>query len=108
MQRCDRADELLWQAYDRRQRFFVGLDNDAAGERGWQKAWDDTVDWTGFKISSDCPHLKDWNADLLASVQAVRIAKALDKKFPNIEPGPPELGKQVAEEVWRVLLGGKV
>lgn len=68
--------ELLWQAYDRRQRFIVGLDNDAAGERGWQKAWDDTVDWTGFKISSDCPRLKDWNADLLTSVQSVRIAKA--------------------------------
>ncbi len=69
-------DELLWQAYDRRQRFVVGLDNDAAGERGWQKAWDDTADWTGFKISSDCPRLKDWNADLLASVQAVSITRA--------------------------------
>jgi DNA primase (bacterial type) len=68
-------DELLFQAYDRRQRFVVALDNDAAGERGWQKAWDDTADWTGFKISSDCPHQKDWNADLLASVQAVRIAR---------------------------------
>jgi len=67
--------ELLWQSYERRQRFVVGLDNDAAGERGWQKAWDETTDWTGFQISSHCPQLKDWNADLLASVQAVRIAK---------------------------------
>lgn len=67
--------ELLWQSYERRQRFVVGLDNDAAGERGWQKAWDETADWTGFQISSHCPQLKDWNADLLASVQAVRIAK---------------------------------
>jgi hypothetical protein len=77
-------DELLFQAYDRRQRFVVALDNDAAGERGWQKAWDNTVDWTGFKISSDCPHLKDWNADLLASVQAIRIAKA--QKQPSFHP----------------------
>lgn len=67
--------ELLWQSYERRQRFVVGLDNDAAGERGWQKAWDETVDWTGFQISSHCPQLKDWNADLLASVQASHIAK---------------------------------
>jgi hypothetical protein len=68
--------ELMGQAYDRRQRFVVALDNDAAGKRGWQRAWDATVDWTGFQISSDCPRLKDWNADLLASVHAVRIAKA--------------------------------
>jgi hypothetical protein len=66
--------ELLWQSYERRQRFVIGLDNDAAEERGWQKAWDETVDWTGFQISSHCPQLKDWNADLLASVQAVRSA----------------------------------
>lgn len=69
-------NELLWQAYDRRQRFIVGLDNDAAGERGWQKAWDAAVDWTGLKISSECPRLKDWNADLLASVQSISVTKA--------------------------------
>lgn len=61
--------DLLWQSYDRRQRFVVGLDNDRAGELGWQKAWDETADWTGFKISSACPRLKDWNADLQASCQ---------------------------------------
>lgn len=59
-------DELMWQAYDRRQRFVVALDNDAAGELGWQKAWDQAADWTGFQISSHCPQLKDWNADLMA------------------------------------------
>jgi hypothetical protein len=64
-------DELMFQAYNRRQPFVVALDNDAAGERGWQKAWDDTADWTGFKISSECPRLKDWNADLTASVRQV-------------------------------------
>ena len=73
-------DELMWQSYDRRQRFVVALDNDAAGERGWQKAWDDTVDWTGFKISSDCPRLKDWNADLLASV----------RQAPNVQRSPAQ------------------
>ena len=30
-------DELMWQTYDRRQRFVVALDNDTAGERGWQE-----------------------------------------------------------------------
>jgi hypothetical protein len=68
--------ELMGQAYDRRQRFVVALDNDAAGERGWRRAWDATVDWSGFKISSECPRLKDWNADLLVSVDAARIVKA--------------------------------
>ncbi len=67
--------ELLSQAYDRHQRFVVALDNDVAGERGWQKAWDDTADWPGFNISSDCPRLKDWNADLLASYQSVRATR---------------------------------
>jgi len=60
-------DALLSQAYDRRQRFIVALDNDAAGERGWQKAWDDTADWPGFNLSSDCPRNKDWNEDLVQS-----------------------------------------
>ena len=59
-------EDLMFQAYDRRQKFVVAFDNDAAGERGWTKAWDSTVDWTGFKISSDCPRRKDWNADLMA------------------------------------------
>lgn len=62
--------ELMAHAYERRQSFVGALDNDAAGERGWQRAWDQTADWTGFKISSECPRLKDWNADLAASVQA--------------------------------------
>ena len=57
--------ELMFQAYDRRQSFVVALDNDAAGERGWSKAWDDTVDWAGFRLSSECPKHKDWNDDLV-------------------------------------------
>lgn len=65
--------ELMWQAYDRRQSFVVALDNDPAGQRGWRKAWDETADWSGFKISSECPQRKDWNADLLASTQALHI-----------------------------------
>lgn len=62
-------EELMWQSYERRQSFVVALNNDAAGERGWQRAWDETVDWTGFKLSSDCPRGKDWNADLVCMVE---------------------------------------
>ncbi len=57
---------LMVQTYDRRQSFVVALDNDAAGERGWKKAWDATASWSGFKITADRPLRKDWNADLLA------------------------------------------
>lgn len=60
-------EDLMFQAYDRRQRFIVALNNDDAGEFGWQKAWDSTTEWTGFKISSACPQRNDWNADLVAS-----------------------------------------
>jgi len=59
--------ELLHQTYDRNQLLVVALDNDLAGERGWQKAWDETADWPGFKISPDCPRNKDWNEDLVQS-----------------------------------------
>ena len=57
--------ELMFRACDRRQSFVVALDNDASGERGWAKAWDDTVDWAGFRLSSECPKYKDWNDDLV-------------------------------------------
>jgi len=60
-------DDLMWSAYDRSQKFIVALDNDSAGELGWQKAWDSATEWSGFDISSECPRLKDWNADLVAS-----------------------------------------
>lgn len=76
-------EELMWQSYERRQRFVVALNNDGAGERGWQKAWDSTVDWTGFKISSDCPRRNDWNADLVASVSALR---PLSHKQTSLKP----------------------
>lgn len=68
--------ELMAVAYECRQSLVIGLDNDAAGERGWRKAWDQTSDWTGLKISRECPQLKDWNADLVASVQTLRITKS--------------------------------
>jgi hypothetical protein len=69
-------DDLMWAAYDRRQKFIVALDNDSAGELGWQKAWDSTTEWTGFDISSECPRRKDWNDDLVASVrQAANVQK---------------------------------
>lgn len=68
-------DDLLWSAYDRRQKFIVALDNDSAGELGWQKAWDSTTEWSGFDISSECPRLKDWNADLAASVRQTAMTQ---------------------------------
>ena len=68
--------ELMFQAYDRRQAFVVAFDNDAAGERGWSKAWDETVDWTGFRLSSDCPKHKDWNDDLTAAIQRLQSPKS--------------------------------
>jgi hypothetical protein len=68
-------DELLATAYDRRQSFIVGFNNDDAGELGWQRACESTADWPGFKISAECPRRNDWNADLVASVRA-RIGHA--------------------------------
>jgi Toprim-like/Protein of unknown function (DUF3991) len=67
--------ELMLQAYDRRQTFVVALDNDPAGQRGRQKARDETLNWAGFKLSSDCPKLKDWNDDLIAMIQRLRAPK---------------------------------
>jgi uncharacterized protein (DUF1778 family) len=62
-------------AYERRQSFLVALDNDPAGQHGWKKAWDETADWSGFKISSACPKHKDWNDDLMSLQLARRKAK---------------------------------
>ena len=75
-------EDLMFQAYDRRQSFIVALDNDAAGERGWTKAWDSVTDWTGFKITSDCPRRKDWSADLMAlSLGSANAQKATALKL---------------------------
>lgn len=59
--------ELLLQVYGRDQLLIVALDNDRAGGRGWEKAWEETADLPGIKISPDCPRNKDWNEDLLQS-----------------------------------------
>lgn len=75
-------EDLMFQAYDRRQSFIVAFDNDGAGERGWTKAWDSVVDWTGFRISSDCPRRKDWSADLMASsVWSTKAQKPTTQKL---------------------------
>jgi hypothetical protein len=63
--------ELMRLAFERCQSFVVALDNDPAGERGWRRAWEETADWSGFKISSASPKHKDWNDDLI-SLQLVR------------------------------------
>jgi Protein of unknown function (DUF3991)/Toprim-like len=68
-------NELMSLAYDRRQSFVLALDNDPVGELGWRKAWDETVDWSGFKISSTCPKHKDWNDDLMSLQLARRKAR---------------------------------
>jgi hypothetical protein len=53
----------------------VALDNDPAGERGRQKARNETMDWAGFKLSSNSPKHKDWNDDLIAVMQRLRAPK---------------------------------
>ena len=68
-------EELMAQVYDRRQSFVVALNNDAAGELGWQRAWDCTADWTGFEISSERPRRNDWNTDLVATAQLIGTAQ---------------------------------
>ncbi|MGA7904105.1 MAG: toprim domain-containing protein [Terrimicrobiaceae bacterium] len=75
--------ELMLQAYDRRQAFVVAFDNDVAGQRGQQKAREETLDWAGFKLSSDCPKLKDWNDDLIAVTQ--RLGAAEFKKSASLK-----------------------
>jgi hypothetical protein len=57
--------ELMAQAYERKQSFIVALDNDRAGEQGWRKARDASAEWIGFQISSHSPKHKDWNEDLI-------------------------------------------
>jgi hypothetical protein len=57
--------ELMAQAYDRKQSFIVALDNDRAGEQGWRRAHDASGGWIGFQISSNSPKHKDWNEDLI-------------------------------------------
>lgn len=68
--------ELMYQVHERRQAFVVALDNDPAGKRGWLKAWNETLDWTGFKLSVECPNHKDWNEDLVAVRQHLHRPKS--------------------------------
>jgi hypothetical protein len=58
--------ELMRTVYAKRPQslFIVALDNDAAGEKGYQKAWEDTAEWTGFNLENQPPKLKDWNLEL--------------------------------------------
>lgn len=76
------SSDLMFEAYERKQCFVVALDNDAAGERGWQKAWDETAEWTGFDLRSKCPQRKDWNDDLRAFAQN----RTLSLSQPNSPP----------------------
>jgi len=67
--------ELMHQTYNHRRSFMVALDNDSAGQRGWMKACNETVDWNGFKISPNSPKGKDWNDDLIGLVHCLRLPK---------------------------------
>jgi hypothetical protein len=73
--------ELMLWAYSGCKAFVVALDNDAAGQRGRQKARKETLSWASFKLSSECPKHKDWNDDLIA------VAERL---------GPPKLREIVS------------
>ena len=61
---------MLW-AYDGCKAFVVALDNDPAGQRGRKKAREETLDWVGFRLSSECPKRKDWNDDLIAFAERI-------------------------------------
>ena len=76
--------ELMLQACDRRQALVVALDNDPAGERGRRKTQNETTDWKGFKLLSDCPKHKDWNDDLTAVIQRLHSPKS--KKSASLKP----------------------
>ena len=63
--------ELMLWAYDGCKAFVVALDNDPAGQRGRKKAREETLDWVGFRLSSECPKRKDWNDDLIAFAERI-------------------------------------
>ena len=87
--------ELMLRALDRGQAFVVALDRDPAGQRGVQKTRDETADWAGFKLSSDCPKLKDWNDDLVAvaSASALPCSKKLPLSDNERRPSYPDSGR---------------
>jgi hypothetical protein len=75
--------ELMLHAYEGRRSFVVALDNDFAGQRGWQKAREETLDWAGFKLSWDSPRRKDWNDDLI-TIQRLSVPEL--KKSASLKP----------------------
>jgi hypothetical protein len=56
--------ELMRLAQERRHSFVVALDNDPAGERGWRRAWEETADWSGFKIPGSIQSLSGRNSPI--------------------------------------------
>jgi hypothetical protein len=73
---------VMLRAHEGRKAFVVALDNDPVGQRGRQKAQEETLNWAGFKISSDCPERKDWNDDLIAL--AGRLAPPKLREIPSL------------------------
>ena len=78
----------MLRAYDGRKTFVVALDNDPAGQRGRQKAREETLGWAGFKLSSDCPKLKDWNDDLIGDAAPRRPLSSKSPPRSNYEQRP--------------------
>jgi hypothetical protein len=73
---------LTGENFDR-QSFAVALDNDPVGEPSWRKAWGETVDWSGFKISSACPKHKDRSCSRYPTARLRLDAFAASKKSCN-------------------------
>jgi Toprim-like/Protein of unknown function (DUF3991) len=75
--------DLMLHAREARKAFVVAFDNDVAGERGRQRARDETLDWPGFELSSECPKHKDWKDNLIAVTQ--RLAAPDLKKSASLK-----------------------
>ena len=72
----------MHRAFEDRKALVLALDNDPAGERGRQKAQEETLNWAGFKLSCDCPERKDWNDDLIALAR--RLAPPKLREIPSL------------------------
>lgn len=70
---------LLNHAREHALGFVVAFDADTAGERGYLRASAETANWTGFRLTVERPHRKDWNEDLCA----VRSSRASLRLLPS-------------------------
>ena len=94
--------ELMLRALDRGQAFVVAFDRDPAGQRGLQKAQDETADWVGFKLSSDCPNSRIGTMISLQSgrASALPCSKKLLLSDNEWRPSYPDSGKLFLAASW--------